>query len=208
MRREILLQALRHHREAGGADFLDVAAQNFFHRAASLNERQGGARLGADDASERAAIFGLDVVSDEARLDRGVRIENGREKIGRRLVGQRAQIWSDIVALSAQVMALGANIGKGRRPFDRVTGQMQRVLVFGHDFSAAARLARFPNRLDAFLNFFVRVLEQTLPVGQRNLVASDGPILQRPHQIFRPGLAAEQDLKTRLPQRRREPIPT
>src|SRR5207302_10588862 len=96
---------LRHQRETRGADFGEIAAQNFFLRAARLNQSQRSGRFAVDHSCERTAIFGFNVVGDKARLNSGIRIKESSEEIGVRLVWQSSRIGADVVTLAPEIMA-------------------------------------------------------------------------------------------------------
>src|SRR5206468_547675 len=95
LRSDVLLQPLRHERQSGRANVRNVAAQNLFISAAGLGQRDRSGGFSADDAGEKSVVLGLHVISNESRLDRRVWVENCGQKIRRRFVGQRAEIWTD-----------------------------------------------------------------------------------------------------------------
>src|SRR5262249_45485719 len=134
--------------------FLNVAAQDDFLTAATLNKRQRGCGFGADDATERTTILCLDVVSDKSRFDDSVWIEDCGQKIRGSFICESCEVWADGVALTAKKMAGGASIGEDGCSFGAVARQCGRASIFGQDIGMAARLA-FPNRLGALLKVVV-----------------------------------------------------
>jgi len=138
LRRHVLFHSFRHQGKIRGFDFGDVASQNLFLQAAALDEREAGGCLGFHHAGERAAVLRFDLVVDKARFDRGVRIENGEQKILWAFGPKRGQIRPHGMSLAAQGVATRAVRGKNRLAPARISGQIQNALVFGQHLSAAS----------------------------------------------------------------------
>src|ERR1041384_1765640 len=92
LRRDCLLEALRHERNAGSANLLDISPENLLLRASALNQCQGRRGFGAHDPAERSPVASFNVVSDEPGFNGGIRVKDRDDKITRCLVSQRREI--------------------------------------------------------------------------------------------------------------------
>ena len=75
-RADLVLQALRHEGEAGGADLHDVLLEDLVGQSLGAAQGQRGVGLGGDDPGEDPAVLGGDDVVDEVPINRRARIED------------------------------------------------------------------------------------------------------------------------------------
>ncbi len=183
--------------------FGDVASQNLFLQAAALDEREAGGCLGVDDAGERTAVLSFDLVIDKARFDRGVRIENGEQKILWAFGAKRGQIRPHGMSLSAQGVAARAIRCKNRLAPARISGQIRHALVFGQHLGAAAGLSPCQESVGPSRNHFVLVFHQTLTIRQRKFTGRNRSLFHCVEQADNPFVARQQGAEDGITQRRR-----